>query len=160
MKIIYCTECAQPYDKKDPTEYVCPNGHTFWNNPHSGAIVILLKDGLILYTKRGIKPRQGLYGLPGGFLKYGENAYEAAVREMREETGVTVSGLRPFDVHAADYDENETTAAVIFLADSWEGELKADDDAAELVWKPIDFLDSDQIAWPYPGVADKLKSIV
>jgi 8-oxo-dGTP diphosphatase len=160
MKINYCLECALPLTKQDDTLYICLHGHEFWNNPHAGAIVVFLKDGLVLCTKRGIKPREGLYGLPGGFLKYGENAYDAAVREMREETGVIVSDLTLFDVHAADYDENDTTAAVIYLARSWEGEFTAGDDAAELAWKPIDFLDSDQIAWPYPGLAAKLKSIV
>ena len=39
-----------------------------------------------------------LWGLPGGVPDEGEGAESAAIRETEEETGIRVSGLRPFGV--------------------------------------------------------------
>ena len=40
------------------------------------------------------------WDLPGGYLDRGEDPMASMVREIREETGLTVNGLRPFDVEA------------------------------------------------------------
>lgn len=38
------------------------------------------------------------WDLPGGELEYGENPIAGIAREIKEETGLEVSDLRPFDV--------------------------------------------------------------
>ena len=43
MKFRYCTECAAPLEQRDATEYVCANGHEYWNEPHASACVAVLK---------------------------------------------------------------------------------------------------------------------
>jgi ADP-ribose pyrophosphatase YjhB (NUDIX family) len=160
MKIIYCTECAQILTKKDPTRYICPVGHEFFNNPRTGASVVFMQDGKVLVAKRKHAPKQGLYGIPGGFLEYGEATYDAAIREMLEETTVRVTNMTLLATHTVEYDENETVCGVIYLAHAWEGTFAANDDSSELEWVSIDFIDSNQFAWSYPGLTDKLKSIV
>jgi 8-oxo-dGTP diphosphatase len=40
--------------------------------------------------KRGTDPYRGTWALPGGVIEYGESPREAAVRELAEETNVTV----------------------------------------------------------------------
>jgi 8-oxo-dGTP diphosphatase len=159
MRINYCLTCAKPLIQQDETRYICGGGHEYWNNPRCGASVIFMKDGHILLSRRGIEPRKDLYSFPGGFLKYGESPEDAAVREMHEETGVTVSSLSLLHVQTVRYGQEETTCSIVFLAKSWEGDFKAGDDSAELAWKPIDFIDSDQFAWPYPGLAAKLRAL-
>lgn len=54
-----------------------------------GAGVILEKDGKILLIKehRPGKPDHGTWNFPCGFLDLGEDPYEAAIRETREEAG-------------------------------------------------------------------------
>jgi ADP-ribose pyrophosphatase YjhB (NUDIX family) len=47
-----------------------------------------LRDGQVLLARRGIEPRRGEYVLPGSFVDFDETPYEAARREMREETGL------------------------------------------------------------------------
>ena len=34
VKLRYCTECGAPLEQRDATEYVCTNGHEYWNEPH------------------------------------------------------------------------------------------------------------------------------
>lgn len=57
--------------------------------PCAGAIV---RDdaGRLLLVLRGQEPGRGRWSLPGGRVEPGETTGEAAVREVREETGLQV----------------------------------------------------------------------
>ena len=57
--------------------------------PCVGAVV---RDGAgcLLLIKRGHDPEAGKWSLPGGRIEPGETDAQALVREMREETGLTV----------------------------------------------------------------------
>ncbi|MEM3743987.1 MAG: NUDIX hydrolase, partial [Candidatus Methanomethyliaceae archaeon] len=59
--------------------------------PLVGVGVILIRDRQILLVKRGHEPNKGLWSIPGGLIKLGETAEEAAIREVKEETGLEVS---------------------------------------------------------------------
>ncbi len=159
MTIKFCIQCAAPLTKQTETAYICSNGHPFWNNPKPTASVLFLRNGKFLASKRAIEPFKGKYDIPGGFLEYGENAYAAAIREMQEETGVIISDLSLLEVYNSEYQELITTCDVVFVAHTWEGEFIANDDAEELVWMPVESLDSDQFAWHYPGLVAKLSAI-
>ncbi len=55
----------------------------------AGAIVFDGR-GRLLLIQRGHEPSKGRWSLPGGRIEVGESAEEAAVREVREETGLDV----------------------------------------------------------------------
>ena len=116
VKLRYCTECAAPLAQRDATEYVCANGHEYWNEPHASVCVAVLRDGQVLLARRGIEPRKGKYVLPGGFVEFDETPYEAARREMREETGLDCPELDLLEVHTIHYRENEASLSVVFHA--------------------------------------------
>jgi 8-oxo-dGTP diphosphatase len=160
MKLHYCTECAAPLEQRDATQYVCANGHEYWNEPHASACVAVLRDGEVLLARRAVEPRAGQYVLPGGFVDFDETPYEAARRELREETGLDVTELDLLEVHTIRYRENEASLSIVFHARAWQGELKAGDDAEALTWKPVDFVETEEFAWHIPGLAEKLRALV
>ncbi len=162
MKLNFCPECAAPLTQRDQTDYVCANGHVYHNNPHASCSVVFLNDrNEILFSRRGIEPKKGMYTLPGGFQNYDEDAYHAAQREMKEELGVDIAikGLEPIDTALHYYLENDTASGISFLCRSWQGEMKAGDDTESFEWKAIEFLQTEEIAWPYPQLYAKLKKI-
>lgn len=55
-----------------------------------GAVVVD-GSGRLLLVKRGRPPGEGLWSLPGGRVEPGESDTEALVRELAEETGLSVS---------------------------------------------------------------------
>ena len=73
------SRCGAPILKRVPDSVI----------PCVGAVI---KDdqGRLLLIKRGHEPGAGLWSLPGGRIEPGETDAEALVREMREETGLTV----------------------------------------------------------------------
>ena len=160
MKLRYCMECAAPLTQRDATEYVCANGHEYWNEPHASACVAVLRGGEVLLARRAVEPRKGRYVLPGGFVEFDETPYEAARRELREETGLDVGELDLLEVHTIRYRENEASLSIVFHAPGWTGEPEAGDDAAALHWRPVEVVETDEFAWHIPGLADKLRALV
>lgn len=51
--------------------------------------VAVRENDMILLIRRGQEPFKGLWGLPGGFVEFGEHPEMAARREVLEETGRT-----------------------------------------------------------------------
>ena len=83
-----------------------------------GVGVLVIKDGYILCGQRS--DGKGYAG-PGGHMKAGETAEQAAIRETREEFGITPLNLIPIGNYVADSDEYDD--AVQFLATDYEGEV-------------------------------------
>ncbi len=79
--------------------YVCAYRamRTYWRVRHPtthGSLVALWNAGEVLLVRNSYVP---YYSLPGGYVRRGETARDAAVRELREEVGVatTVEQLVP-----------------------------------------------------------------
>jgi bifunctional NMN adenylyltransferase/nudix hydrolase len=98
----------------------------------------------VLLIQRGGMPGKGLWALPGGFLDADETLFEAAFRELREETGLDLSyevakaslvRNRVFDDPSRSSRGRTVTHAFYFdLTGQKINELLAGDDAAALKW--------------------------
>ena len=66
--------------------------------PIVGAGVVVFKDETVLLVRRGTPPEAGKWSLPGGAQEIGETIRDAAMREVREETGIEVRDLKLLDV--------------------------------------------------------------
>jgi 8-oxo-dGTP diphosphatase len=61
------------------------------DRPHVGVLAVVRRAGKVLLLQRARPPSRGLWGFPGGGQELGERLFEAAVRELREETGVAAA---------------------------------------------------------------------
>lgn len=101
--------------------------------------VVCLRDREVLLIRRGTPPRLGEWSLPGGRIEPGERAVDAALRELREETGVEARILGLIDVVDGVFPEIDRHYVLIDYAAVWSaGEPIAGDDAAEAVFMPVD----------------------
>ena len=66
----------------------------YFNAVAAVAALIVDAQGRLLITVRGTAPKQGTWGLPGGFVDPGETVEEGLRREVREELGLEVTSLR------------------------------------------------------------------
>ena len=104
----------------------------------------LVRDGdKFLLQDRVKKDWQGCT-LPGGHIEPGESIVESVIREMREETGLTVldpklCGIKQFPLNHKDYSEGRYLV-FLFIADKFEGELKSSEEGA-MHWVHRDELD-------------------
>ena len=96
-----------------------------------GAVVI--HDGRLLMIERAQPPGAGRWSLPGGRVEGGETLATALAREVREETGVTITvgGLCGI---AERIDANYHFVILDFWAVPSPGEAAAADDAADVAW--------------------------
>lgn len=65
----------------------------------SVAAVIVNESGEVLLLDHVLRPNSG-WGMPGGFLGYGEQPIDAVKRELREETGLELRGVEMVRVRA------------------------------------------------------------
>jgi 8-oxo-dGTP diphosphatase len=67
--------------------------------PRSGASGAIFRADEVLIVQRATGPLRGLWSLPGGHIEPGEAARDAALREIREETGVEAEIAGLLDIH-------------------------------------------------------------
>ncbi|HYD28301.1 NUDIX hydrolase [Brevundimonas sp.] len=101
--------------------------------------VVCLRGDEVLLIRRGRPPRLGEWSLPGGRIEPGERTVDAALRELREETGVEAEITSLLDVIDGVFPEAERHYVLIDYAARWlSGEPVAGDDALEARFVPLD----------------------
>jgi 8-oxo-dGTP diphosphatase len=92
-------------------------------------------------VKRGIDPFKGRWAFPGGFLKMDESCEQGALRELREETGLTGAYIEQFHTFSdPQRDPRERVITIAYYALVKIQEVKGGDDAREARWFPLDQL--------------------
>ncbi len=108
-------------------------GEPIYENPiPATSLIVINNQNALLLVKRSVEPKQGLWCLPGGFIELGEAPAESALRELKEETGLTGRIDCLLGV-TSDYSERYDTILMIgYLVKDFSGDLKAGDDASEV----------------------------
>ncbi|NOV00594.1 NUDIX hydrolase [Paenibacillus planticolens] len=100
------------------------------------------KELRILLIRRGGHPFLGKWALPGGFVRPGETTEQAAVRELREETGVAevyLEQLYTFSDIGRDPRTWVMSCSYMALINSDQIQLKAGDDASDAAWFQVSY---------------------
>lgn len=132
----FCPHCATGMaisDREDVPRLACPScGFVHYNNPVPAAGAIIMRDNRILFVKRKYEPRAGKWSLPAGFMEYDESPEECAVRELREETGLTGKIRELSGVYAAGDDPRSRIVLIIYHMEITGGVEQPGDDACEI----------------------------
>ncbi len=99
----------------------------------------------LLLIKRGNHPYMDCWALPGGFIEENETAYQAAARELEEETGlkdIYLDQIYTFTKPGRDPRTWVMSIAYLALVPKLE-EVKGLDDAKDAAWFDLEFSDSE-----------------
>lgn len=92
-------------------------------------VLCLVQDGDKILLQNRVKNDWQGYTLPGGHVEPGESFVAAVIREMREETGLTVTnpklaGVKQFPI------ENGRYVVLLFIANEYSGILTSSEEGA------------------------------
>ena len=94
---------------------------------------LVVQNGKLVVIGRRNDPFRGMPALPGGFIELGERAEDAAVREVREETGLETRVVRLVGVFSdPSRDPRGQVVSIAYALEEVGGVLKAGSDAANV----------------------------
>lgn len=130
-------------------------------------VIFTIQAGVlkVLLVKRRIPPFPGQFAIPGGFVLENEDLDQAALRELREETGVSDVYLEQlYSFGKPDRDPRGRVVTVAYFAlISADRKLKAGSDAAEAAWystndlPPLAFDHSEILEYALERLRNKLE---
>ena len=139
--ISFCQRCGHRLAHKEIDKLVrpyCPScGQIVFLDPKIAALVLVSVEGKLVMVKRAIEPALGQWSFPSVNKARGEVVEEAAIREVKEETGLDVR-LRDF---VGLYSQvNNPVVLAVYSAEVVGGVLKAGDEAQEVALLAVDQL--------------------
>ncbi|MEN9558178.1 MAG: hypothetical protein RL141_547 [Candidatus Parcubacteria bacterium] len=114
--------------------------------------IFLEREGRVLFFRRLHGWYEGLFDVPAGHLEAGETFQDAACRELREETGISVFSTDLELVHLLEYPDRGYLY-VFFRVTRWVGDPRIMEPAkhADLTWSApgmqLQIAPSTLVAW-------------
>ena len=93
----------------------------------------------LLLVKRKFDPNKGMWAFPGGFVEDDEEIEHAAMRELQEETGLTINGLTQLHTFGKPgRDQRGRTISIIhYTILNEQPPVTGGDDAADAQWVAV-----------------------
>jgi 8-oxo-dGTP diphosphatase len=115
------------------------DGRSYPSRPYLAVSAAIIRDGKVLIVRRARPRAHGVFTLPGGVVEAGETLHEAIIREVREETGLTIeplalAGYREVIGRDAE-NEVERHFVILPFAARWiAGDVTLNEELAEASW--------------------------
>jgi len=140
----HCLYCGKEITKKREDGVLrdfcpCCNSY-FYENPLPVVSTIVESSREILLVKRGRAPSKGLWCLPSGFAEAGESIEEAALRELKEETGIKGKIVKLLDVDSYKSRFYGDLIFLTFVVEQTGGKVCAGDDCVLARFWPVNKL--------------------
>jgi len=117
---------------------------------------LVIDAGKVLLLRRGNWPALGKWTFPGGYVDFGENAAEAAIRETREEVGMRVEPDGLLGVFSDQ--KSPALTIVVYLAKPGQEPPSLSEEASE-----VRYFAPDEIPWhdlAFPTTVDAITAWV
>ncbi|MDK2825807.1 MAG: 8-oxo-dGTP diphosphatase [Methanolobus sp.] len=126
------------------------------NTPKLTVDAVIIFNEKIVLIQRKNPPFQGKFALPGGFVDIGETTEEAVVREVLEETGLTIEIVKLLGVYSEpSRDPRGHTVSVVYLT-MGDGVPRANSDAKAV--QLFSLSDIPQMAFDHNLIIDNARS--
>ncbi len=114
-------------------------GRSYPSRPYLAVSAAIIRDGRVLIVRRARPPAFGVFTLPGGGVEAGETLRDAVIREVLEETALSIAplGLAGYrEAIARDADGRvERHFVILPFAARWlSGEVALNEELAEARW--------------------------
>ena len=134
----FCPSCGGPLSERilkagDPLRLVCQRcAFVFYLDPKVAVgTIIRMPEAGVLLLRRAIDPGYRRWVFPGGYVDRGEQVELAALREAREECGLTIR----LDGLVNVYSYPGRVPVIIVYAATWlAGSVELDDESFEGAW--------------------------
>jgi len=114
----FCLMCGSQMmsrEIEDRRREQCPQcGWIYYQQLKLGSAVLIEKDGNLLLLQRSYQPWKGSWNLPAGYVEVDETPEQAAVREVREETGLEVEISQLLNTYFFDDDPRGNGLLVLY----------------------------------------------
>ena len=105
-------------------------GFVDFPGPKLAAGCLIAGDGKLLLLRRAVGPQIGKWTFPGGFVDLGETPEMAAIRETKEEVGMSVRVERLLGLYCDP--EHPNAAVAVYIATAGAEQPRTSDEASEV----------------------------
>lgn len=122
-----------------------PEEGKYGPEPHVGVSCLVMNGDRFLLVKRANVSKSGYWKAPGGYMKFGEMPEQTAMREVNEETGLTISDPTFRCITDDVFEDEQKQFITIWMVAHYDGgepKVNAPDELDEVQWFQWDSLPS------------------
>jgi ADP-ribose pyrophosphatase YjhB (NUDIX family) len=161
------TQNEKALEQYDAKKYRTPDGYTSDNvifTIFDSTLYLLLIQRSLTTNEGTANIEGGKWALPGGFIDPDETAYDSALRELKEETGIENIHVKHFATYEKEGRDPRgwmiTNAHYAILPSHYLDSRTAGDDAMDVKLFPIDELENMEIAFDHRQIIEDALSEV